>query len=124
MAVVRLVDSAAGEASGVLKATLLAGSGAALYRAGRYQDAIARLQAAERRQSGYRAQIHAFLAMANQALGRKSEARRWLDQLRVRTSASGADPDSFWANLEIDTLSREAEALLLEASFPANPFSQ
>jgi hypothetical protein len=124
MALVRLADAALGEATDFLRPTLLAASGAALYRAGRHRDAVARLEQAERQLTGYRPQIQAFLAMADQALGRTAEARRWLAQLRMRTPATGADPDLFWDELQIDVLHREAEAVvLLDPAFPADPFA-
>jgi hypothetical protein len=121
MALVRLADVALGEAIVALRSTLLAASGAALYRAGRHRDAVARLEQAERQLTCYRPQIQAFLAMAHQALGRTAEARRWLDQLRRRTPATGAHPDLFWDELQIEMLHREA-VVRLDPAFPADPF--
>jgi lipopolysaccharide biosynthesis regulator YciM len=122
MALVQLADAALGEATDALKPTLLAGLGAALYRAGRYHEAVAQLEQAERQRSGYRPQIQAFLALANHASGRPAEARRWLDQLRRHTPST--DGDALWDELEIGVLQREAEAVvLLDPAFPADPFA-
>jgi tetratricopeptide (TPR) repeat protein len=122
MAPVQLADAALGEASDALSPILLAGLGAALYRAGRYTEAVTRLEQAEPQGSGYRPQIQAFLAMANQALGRTAEARRWLDQLRRRTPSTAGN--ALWDELEIAVLQREAEAVvLLDPTFPADPFA-
>jgi hypothetical protein len=116
-----LADAALGEPTDVPESTLLVGLGAALYRAGRYNEAVTRLEQAERRRSGYRKQIQAFLAMANRAAGRRAEARRGLDQLRRRTPST--DGDALWDELEIAVLQREAEAVvLLDPAFPADPF--
>jgi lipopolysaccharide biosynthesis regulator YciM len=119
-----LADAALGEATDALRPILLAASGAALYRAGRYTEAVARLEQAERQLTIYRPQIQAFLAMANQALGRTAEARRWLAQLRRRMPATGVHPDLFWDELQIEMLSREAEAVvLLDPAMPVDPFA-
>jgi eukaryotic-like serine/threonine-protein kinase len=122
MVPVRLVEGALSEATDALRPSLLAGSGAARYRAGRYDEAIALLEEAERLRSGYRPQIQAFLGMANQASGRSAEARRWLDQLHRRSRST--DGDALWNELEIAILEREAEAVVvLDPAFPADPFA-
>jgi WD40 repeat protein/serine/threonine protein kinase/tetratricopeptide (TPR) repeat protein len=124
MAPVRLAEAALESTTAGFKPNLLAGLGAALYRAGRYDDAIARLEEADRQTSDKHFQIMAFLAMANQALGRTAEARRWLDRLRGRTRDSLADWESHWEGIEVDVLEREAEAVvLLDPIFPAVPFA-
>src|SRR5262249_55980155 len=52
--------------------------GAALYRAGRYADAVRRLEeAAKLRGAGGGEGTHLFLAMAHARLGHAEEARRW-----------------------------------------------
>jgi hypothetical protein len=124
MAPVRLAETALGSATAGFKRTLLAGLGAALYRAGRYDDAIARLEEAERGPSDKHSQVIAFLAMASQAQGRTAEARRWLDRLRSRAPDPSTESDSHWDRLEIGVLEREAEAVvLLDPVFPALPFA-
>jgi uncharacterized protein HemY len=58
--------------------------GVILYRAGQYQEAIARLN--ERVAAGASAGAPvdwAFLALAHHRLGHKSEANRWLEKLRT-----------------------------------------
>ena len=104
---------------------ILAGSGAALYRAGYHDQAIARLEEAEREWDGDRSPLVAFLAMANQAHGRPAEARRWLDRLRTRTVIPSGDWNVPWDELEVSNLQREAEAVvLLDPVFPADPFKR
>jgi hypothetical protein len=56
--------------------------GAALHRAGRFQEAISRLEEGIRKRDGTSLpQDWAFLSMAHQRLGHRREARRWLDRL-------------------------------------------
>ncbi len=122
---VRMAQASLGTESAEPNPSLLAAAGAALYRAGRYREAIGMLESAERLQSGVRPQIQAFLAMANHALGHAVEARRWLEQVHARTAPSGSDPDLFWSDIEIETLYHQAEALLLfDPVFPAEPFAR
>jgi hypothetical protein len=53
--------------------------GAALYRAGRYQDAVAQLTSAvQKNGTGGSVWQQCFLAMAHQRLGHKAQARQWL----------------------------------------------
>ena len=59
------------------------GLGAALYRAGRYQEAIEILEAADRTDTGSPA-VLAFLAMAHHQLRNREQARSNLDRLRQR----------------------------------------
>ena len=91
--------------------------GGALYRAGRLEDAIRRLDEANRRAwpadlvrapEEEKPQIWAFLAMAHHRLGNGNEARRLLGLLRGRRSST--DPAHVWNELEIDLLRSEAEA--------------
>jgi Flp pilus assembly protein TadD len=59
----------------------LQGLGMALYRAGRFAQAIERLHEAIQAQAkGGDAWAHFFLAMAHQQLGQKDEARQWYDK--------------------------------------------
>jgi hypothetical protein len=61
--------------------------------------------------------------MANQARGRPSEARRWLDRLRDRAPILAGDWNTPWHDLEIKNLEREAEAVVLfDPVFPARAF--
>jgi len=98
--------------------------GAALYRAGRFEYAIRRLEEGIR--LGNREsfpQDCVFLAMAHHRLGHRDEAHRWLDRLRNRQPST--DPNQFWDELQIRLLRSEAEAVILyDPVFPANPFAR
>jgi hypothetical protein len=97
--------------------------GAALYRSGRFEESIQRLEEGIRRRRGEGLpQDWAFLALAHHRLGHHSEAGRWLDRLQSRQADAG--PNRFWEELEIRLLCREAEALIrLDPIFPADPFA-
>ena len=106
------------------KADYLNTLGAALYRAGRFDEAIRRLEEAIRLRGGDGLpQDWAFLAMAHHRLGHRDEARRWLDRLRDHQPST--DPDQFWNELEIRLLRSEAEAVILyDPVFPDDPFAR
>jgi WD40 repeat protein/tetratricopeptide (TPR) repeat protein len=96
--------------------------GAALYRAGRYDEAIRRSEVSIQAEGGEESAVLAFLAMAHHRLGHRREARRWLD--RLRGNQPRMDPAQFWYELEIRLLRSEAEALILyDVAFPADPFA-
>jgi hypothetical protein len=97
--------------------------GAALYRAGRSQEAIFRLEEGIRKRGGESLpQDWVFLAMAHHQLGHDTEARRWLDRLRAHRP--NENPRAFWKELEIRLLRREAEAVVLyDPAFPSDPFA-
>jgi WD40 repeat protein len=93
--------------------------GAALYRAGRFEEAIRSLEDGIRlRGTAGSPQDCVFLAMAHERLGHRDEAKRWLDRL----AASGPKPgsDFSWDDVEIRILRHEAESLILGGS-PAAP---
>jgi tetratricopeptide (TPR) repeat protein len=93
--------------------------GAALYRAGRFEEAIRRLDESIRATGGQGApKAAAFLALAHHRLGHRDEARRWLDKLGSYQSKEGAE--SFWDEVEIRILRREAESLI-RGSSPSAP---
>jgi tetratricopeptide (TPR) repeat protein len=98
--------------------------GAALYCAGRYDDAIRRLEEAIRTRGGEGSpRDWAFLALAHHRLGHSAEARRWLDKLRQHQPST--DPNQFWDELEIRMLRSEAEAVILyDPVFPDDPFAR
>jgi tetratricopeptide (TPR) repeat protein len=97
--------------------------GAALYRVGQLEKAIRPLEEDIRRIGGEGPpKDWAFLAMAHQRLGHNEEARRWLGKLARLTPSN--DPDRFWDDLEIEVLRREAEGLVLDGAFPADPFAR
>jgi tetratricopeptide (TPR) repeat protein len=96
--------------------------GAALYRAGRYQDALDRLaDAMEAHGGGGTSYDWLFLAMAHHALGNAAEAEQWLDkaaqwidQANTQWETTGTADRSFnWANrIELRVLQREAKSTL------------
>jgi WD40 repeat protein/tetratricopeptide (TPR) repeat protein len=98
--------------------------GAALYRAGRYAEAIGRLEEGIRLRGGKSLPADwAFLAMAHHRLGYRDEARRWLDRLREHQPSMA--PDQFWDELEVRLLRSEAEAVILyDPVFPEDPFAR
>jgi hypothetical protein len=83
--------------------------GAALCRAGRIDEAIARLDESVKESGGGVPQDWVFLAMAHHKKGHADEARRWLEKTRA-----GVRDDP-----EVPILLREAEALLKETTTPA-----
>ena len=97
--------------------------GAVLYRAGRFDEAVSRLNEAIRLQGATDEIVHwPFLAMAHHRLGHRDDARRWLNRLRYRLPSD--DPNRFWEELELGLLRSEAEAVILyDPIFPADPFA-
>jgi WD40 repeat protein/serine/threonine protein kinase len=93
--------------------------GAALYRAGRTDEAIARLDESVKASGGTGApQDWVFLAMAHHKKGNTEEARRWLEKVRAYVKDEKA---AFSSGLvESRLLLKEAEALLREPP-PARP---
>jgi WD40 repeat protein/serine/threonine protein kinase len=96
--------------------------GWALYRAGRYDEAIRRLQEAFAQGRGGPADF-AFLSMAHHRLGHREEALGSLDRLRKYQPVSA--PDRFWYDHAIRLLRSEAEAVILyDPVFPDDPFAR
>jgi len=120
---VRLARLAVNDAPEAEKPTFLNTLGAALYRAGRSQEALRRLEEGIRKRGGESLpQDWVFLAMAHHQLGHHAEARRWLDQLRAYRA--NEIPATFWNELEIRLLRSEAEAVILyDPAFPSDPFA-
>jgi tetratricopeptide (TPR) repeat protein len=120
---VRLAEVADRGASEYNKATCSCTLGAALYRAGRFDQAIPRLDEAIRLGIGEVVpKDWPFLAMAHHRLGHRDEARRWLD--RLQNHQPSADAAEFWKELEVRLLRSEAEAVILyDLIFPADPFA-
>ena len=118
-----LAEASVKGASEFTKPDCLKALGAALYRAGRFEEAIRRLEEAIRLRDGESlAQGWPFLAMAHHRLGHRDEARRWLD--RLRNYKYSTDPNKFWDELEIRLLRRKAESVILyDPIFPADPFA-
>jgi tetratricopeptide (TPR) repeat protein len=97
--------------------------GAALYRAGRYDEAIRRVQEAIRARGSDDAADYAFLSMAHHRLGHREEALRWLDWLRQHPPST--DPAQFWWDLSVRLLRSEAEAVIVyDPAFPVDPFAR
>jgi tetratricopeptide (TPR) repeat protein len=98
--------------------------GAILYRAGRFADAVRRLDEGIQKKWGVSSEEDwVYLAMAHHRLGHHDEARRWLD--RFRDASPGLAPGDFWGELEIRLLRTEAEAVVLyDPIFPADPFAR
>jgi len=98
--------------------------GATLYRAGRFEDAIRRLNEGIRLRGGTEEPFDwPFLAMAHHRLGHHDEALRWLDRFRHQQPSTLRD--QFWDDFEIRVLRSEAEALVLyDPVFPADPFAR
>jgi WD40 repeat protein/tRNA A-37 threonylcarbamoyl transferase component Bud32/Tfp pilus assembly protein PilF len=97
--------------------------GAALYRAGRFETALASLEEAIAcRSEGSVPRDWAFLAMVHHGLGHGTEARNWLE--RLETDRFVTVPTPSWDYLEARILQSEAEALILyDPIFPSNPFA-
>jgi WD40 repeat protein/tetratricopeptide (TPR) repeat protein len=102
----QFADAAASRATddGLRQAIL----GAALYRDGRYAQAVKKLdQAIELRGKGGTAYDWLFLALAHHRLNHAKEARAWLDDA---TSQIDARPSSDWRmTIQLSVLRREAE---------------
>jgi tetratricopeptide (TPR) repeat protein/tRNA A-37 threonylcarbamoyl transferase component Bud32 len=120
---VRLAEFALEVYPATVKGAVLNTLGATLYRAGRLEDAIRRLEEGIKlRNRESLPQDWPFLSMAHLRLGHRDEARQWLDRLRTREP--NTDPDEFWNELEIRLLCSEAEAVILyDPIFPADPFA-
>ena len=93
--------------------------------AGAAQEAIRRLEAAQAADPGrFSDPERILLALAHQELGpgHLAEARRWLAEVKAPRSI-GNSP-SFWVELAMAILHREAVALILDDPiFPADPFA-
>jgi Tetratricopeptide repeat len=120
---VSLAELAAKGFSGQERPSALNTLGATLYRAGRFEYGIRKLEEGIQLRGGASfPQDCVFLAMAHHCLGHHDEARRWLDRLREHKSST--DLAQSWLELEIRLLRSEAEAVILyDPIFPADPFA-
>jgi hypothetical protein len=96
--------------------------GAALYRAGRVEDSLRRLEDTNNLPDKA---VHPlnwpFLAMAHHRLGHRGEALRWLDRLRDPLIPAS---EQFFVGQDIRLLRSEAEALVIyDPVFPEQPFA-
>jgi WD40 repeat protein/serine/threonine protein kinase len=122
---IRLAEAAVRDATESQKPGLLNTLGAALYRAGRYDEAIRRLEEAMQARPGGQgnAADWLLLAMAHHRLGHRDLARRWLE--RLADYRASEDPRMFSYDLDIRLLRCEAEALILyDPVFPDDPFAR
>ena len=105
------------------RSVYLATLGVLLYRAGRFVEAIHRLEEAiaiEDAKSVPRS--WAFFAMAHYQLGHGEEARRWRNHMADRKP--NPDPKALRDDFEIRLVQTEAEAVMLyDPIFPADPFT-
>ena len=122
-ALVRLSESTLEAATPASAHDFLNTLGAALFRAGRAEDAVVRLRQGIERGGGESPQDLAFLAMGHALLGRREEARQYRD--RLDSWRPDPSPGAFWTNQEMGILIREAElALRREArELPSNVFA-
>src|SRR5262249_11805126 len=89
--------------------------GAALYRAGRFEEAIQRLNTSITAQNDDGVfGDWLFLAMAHHRLGHAAEARNWLDKTIQGEAKKKADrePLGWVQRLQLQTLRREARELI------------
>jgi WD40 repeat protein len=97
------------------RSTVLNTLGAALYRAGRFEEAVHRLNESIQVRGGKGLlQGFAFLAMAHHRLGHHDEAKRWLDKLAAIQPKEGFDVSQ--EDVETRILGHEAQSLILGSS--------
>jgi hypothetical protein len=107
--------------------------GLVAFRAGRYERAIeSTLKSLDLGARWIAAPLnHPVLAMAHHRLGHREEARQWLEQAHGRRGDARsrrrveylASSGAWWDRLEFQLLLREADAMVLDAAFPADPFA-
>jgi tetratricopeptide (TPR) repeat protein len=121
---VRLAQAAlVGQAeTGRERSNVLKTLGAALYRAGQFEEAIRRLDESIQTQGeGGDPRAFAFLALAHYRLGHRDEAERWLDKLVDYRPKEGFDFST--DDMEIRILHREAESLIVGSRPSAPPIA-
>ena len=112
-AFLRLAEAAFRGAAPTRKSPTSRTLGAVLYRVGRFDEAIQRLDEGMKLGGGQGTpQYWAFLALAHHRLGHRAEARRWLDELRAWPMRHRHG--FTWEGVEIGVLSREAESVILD----------
>jgi WD40 repeat protein/Flp pilus assembly protein TadD len=108
---VRLAEAALTAAPDERRPLALTTLGAALYRAGRLDEAVRRLgESVQARGGSASPQASAFLAMALHRRGDHEATRRRLEALRAHSPSS--DSRFSWDDVEIGILRREAEELV------------
>jgi WD40 repeat protein/tRNA A-37 threonylcarbamoyl transferase component Bud32 len=124
-AVIRLAELSVASSSGPLRSAALFTLGAALYRDGRYDAAILRLDESLATRNGPEScQDWAFLAMSHHSAGHRGESHRWIE--RLAGWAPSLDPLRFWDEVEIGLLRDEALALVgsPQSELPADVFAR
>ena len=121
---VRLAEAALAAFPPAQKSIVMNTLGAALYRAGRFEESIHLLEEGVRKRGGESLpQDWSFLALAYHRLGRRPEALRWLN--RFHSYQPKTDANAFWNELEIRILRTEAESFILyDPVFPPDPFAR
>jgi tetratricopeptide (TPR) repeat protein len=115
---IRLAATALAHSPEGARSDMLDTLGAALYRAGRFEAAIRRLDESIRTRGGAGVpKEFAFLAMAHHRLGHSGEARRWRDRLATDQPREGFEFSN--SEVELRILRREVELLL--SGSPAAP---
>jgi hypothetical protein len=115
---IRLAEAALARWSEGEKSDVLNTLGAALYRAGRFEEAIRRLNESSKTRSDEGVpKGFAFLAMAHHRLGHQDDAKHWLDKL---IASQVNEVPGYWDDIESRILRREAESQIL-GSRPAAP---
>jgi Flp pilus assembly protein TadD len=99
--------------------TFLRALGVAQYRTGLMAEALATLTRSNDWNAEQQPGDLAFLALAQQRLGRSEEARAALDRLREVMKKSDRVGDQ-----EAQGFLREAETIELDKTFPADPFAR
>jgi WD40 repeat protein len=108
---IRLAEAALAKWSEAGAGDVLNTLGAALYRAGRFEEAIRRLEESIKTRGDEGVpKGFAFLAMAHHRLGHLGDAKHWLDKL---IAWQVDEATSSWDELQIRILRREAETLIL-----------
>jgi hypothetical protein len=117
---IRLAEAALSKCSEREKSDVLNALGAALYRAGRFEESIRRLnESSKTRRAKVVPKSLALLAMAHHRLGHQDDAKHWLDSLTA--SQVNKVPGSSWEEIEIRILRREAESQILGSRPAASP---
>jgi WD40 repeat protein len=107
---IRLVEPIVADKTAPPRSDALNTLGAAMYRAGRYKEAVRWLRESVQAGGGEGVpQDWVFLAMAYHRLGDHQAGRRWLDRLGPSLSPT---TNLSWPDVEIEVLRREAERLI------------
>ncbi len=121
---VALAELAVARAAGSNTHRFLNTLGIALYRAGRHDDAIRRIEQGIEHRSGLGIPDDwAILAMAHARLGHHSQAIGFLERMPPRVSVDDDETASFWERMDTRILRSEAESVVkYDSVFPPDPF--